>query len=93
MGKKRNNVWKMDVKRCLVSWRFLGVVLAVAVICIMSMSENWREIFSGRVRDTMSSVDQLNKMMFFDRFKTLLIVVFSVIGITGIFDSFIHAQE
>ena len=79
MGKKKNNVWKMDAKRCLISWRFLGVVLAVAVICIMSMSENWKDIFSGRVRDTMSSVDQLNKMMFFDRFKPLLIVVLSMV--------------
>ena len=79
MGKKKNSVWKMDAKRCLISWRFLGVVLAIAVICIMSMSENWKDIFSGRVRDTMSSVDQLNKMMFFDRFKPLLIVVLSVV--------------
>lgn len=69
----------MDIRRCFLSWRFLAIIFAITIICIISMSESWSAIFSGKVRDTMSSADQLNKMMYFDRFKPLLIVVLAAV--------------
>lgn len=70
---------RTDAKRCFLSWRFLAIIFAIAMICIMGMSENWGLIFSGNVRDIMSSADQLNKMMTFDRFKPLMIVALAAV--------------
>lgn len=79
MNKRIYHIIRTDAKRCFFSWRFLGVICAIAMICIMSMSESWSIIFSGKARDTMSSADQLNKMITFDRFKPLMIVVLAAV--------------
>lgn len=79
MNRRTNHMIRMDAKRCFFSWRFVSIVVGIAVICIMGMSENWKVIFSGQVRDIMSSADQLNKMMSFDRFKPLLIVALAAV--------------
>lgn len=76
---KKRSCLKMDARRCFFSWRFLGVIIAIVIICILSMSESWGQIFSGEFQDTISSADQLNKMLYFDRFKPLLIVALAAV--------------
>ena len=76
---KKRSCLKMDARRCFFSWRFLGVIIAIVIICILSMSESLGQIFSGEFRDTISSADQLNKMLYFDRFKPLLIVALAAV--------------
>lgn len=70
---------RMDAKRCFLSWRFIGIIVAVCIICLLSMLEVLGVVLTKGRSYGYSSADQLNGMLLFERFKPLLIVALAAV--------------
>lgn len=69
----------MDARRCFLSWKFIGVVVAVCVICLLSIAEVLEAVFTKSIRYDYSSADLLNGTLQFERFRPLLIVALAAV--------------